>query len=123
MQPEHLAPIGGRAAWTGAELAADPSWVRHLDATSVAEIEAALAAVRARDLSPPAICAADFPLPTLRPLLEDVARELEEGRGVVRISGLPAWRYAPADLKRIFWGLCAHLGTPLPQNTRGEILA
>ena len=35
---------------------------------------------------------------------------------------MPA-RYAAADLKRVFWGLMCHLGTPLPQNTTGEILA
>jgi hypothetical protein len=123
MQPDHLNPIGGRAAWTGADLAADPSWVRRLDAAALAEIDAALSTIRTRDLSPPAIRAADFPLPTLRPLLDDVARELEEGRGVVRISGLPVDRYTPDDLKRIFWGICTNLGTPLPQNTKGEILA
>jgi hypothetical protein len=116
-------PIGGRAAWTGAELARDPSWVFRLDGAAVAEIDAALAGIRARGLPLPRIRAGDFPLPTLRPLLDAVSQELEEGRGLVRISGLPADRYSSDEMKAVFWGLCAHLGTPLPQNTKGEILA
>lgn len=127
MQTEPFKPIGGRAAWTGAELAHDPGWVFRLDAAAVAEIDAALAGIRARGLASPAalprIRAADFPLPGLRSLLDSVSRELEDGRGLVRISGLPAERYSPDEMKAVFWGLCAHLGTPLPQNTKGEILA
>jgi hypothetical protein len=42
---------------------------------------------------------------------------------VVRLSGLPVDRHAPEDLKRLFWGLCTHLGTPLFQNSTGEVLA
>jgi hypothetical protein len=32
-------------------------------------------------------------------------------------------KYEGDDLRRIFWGICANLGTPLVQNTQGEILA
>jgi len=123
MQQDHLSPIGGPAAWTGADLARDPGWMFRIGPEGISEIDAALAGVRARGLPLPRIRAADFPLPGLRPLLEAATRELEEGRGLVRISGLPAERYAPDDMKAVFWGLAAHLGTPLPQNTKGEILA
>ncbi|SHJ61731.1 Taurine catabolism dioxygenase TauD, TfdA family [Roseomonas rosea] len=123
MQTDLLQPIGGRAAWTGAEMARDPSWVFRFEPAAIAEIDAALAGIHQRGLPLPRIRAADFPLPSARPLLEAVSAELEEGRGLVRISGLPVERYAPDDLKTVFWGLCAHLGTPLPQNTAGEILA
>jgi hypothetical protein len=118
-----LSPIGGAAAWRGEELAASPFWPRRLTAPEIAALDAALDQVRARGLAPAEIRAADFPIPTLRPLLDGVARELEEGRGLVRLSGLPVARYAPPDLKRIFWGICANLGTPLLQNTAGEVLA
>jgi hypothetical protein len=116
MQPDLLKPIGGRAAWTGADLASDPSWVFRLEAPAIAEIDAALAGIRARGLPLPRIRAEDFPLPTVRPLLETVSKELEDGRGLVRISGLPAERYSADDMKAVFWGICAHLGTPLPHR-------
>jgi hypothetical protein len=116
-----LSPIGGRAAWTGADLARDPSWIMALPAAATAEIDAALAGLG--DRTPPGFDARHFPLPATAGFLAEVARELENGRGVVRLTGLDAGRYAAPDLKRVFWGLMCHLGTPLPQNTTGEILA
>jgi hypothetical protein len=116
-----LNPIGGPAAWTGPELAADRSWIRTFSAEEIAEIEAALAAVAGR--APGQFGAAEFPLPTVADRLAEVSDELEQGRGLVRLGGLDPTRYTHDDLKRIFWGLAAHLGTPLPQNTAGEILA
>jgi hypothetical protein len=116
----NLSPIGGRAAWTGAELARDPSWIMALPAGAQAEIEAALAGLGER--APPQFRAAHFPLPRTAPFLAEVAKELESGRGLVRLTGLDASRFAHAELRRVFWGLMCHLGTPLPQNTTGEIL-
>jgi hypothetical protein len=117
----NLDPIGGRAAWTGAEMARDTGWIRPLPTGAVAEIEAALAALG--DLAPPRFDARHFPLPRTSAFLEEIARELEQGRGLVRLTGLDPARYSAADLRRVFWGLMCHLGTPLPQNTTGEILA
>jgi Taurine catabolism dioxygenase TauD, TfdA family len=119
-----LSPIGGTAAWRGPELERSPWWPRRLTPEEIAALDAALAAVNERGLVPTRIRPADFPLaPVLRPLLQGVARELEEGSGLVRLSGLPVERYEADDLKRLFWGLCRHLGTPLFQNTAGEVLA
>ena len=115
-----LRPIGGPAAWKGAELEADPSWQVRLDAAAIAELDAALGALGERD--PPRIAATDFPLPTLGALLRGVGDQLETGRGVVRIAGLPVARWSGAALRRAFWGIAAHLGTPLWQNTTGEFL-
>src|SRR3954451_22087684 len=114
-------PIGGRAAWTGADLARDPSWIMPLPAAATAEIDAALAGLGER--APPGFDARHFPLAETAGFLAAVARELEFGRGLVRLTGLDPSRYSAADLRRVFWGLMCHLGTPLPQNTTGEILA
>lgn len=115
-----LSPIGGPAAWTGADLARDTGWIMPLPPAATAEIDAALAGLGHR--APPNFDSRHFPLPATAPFLAEVARELESGRGLVRLTGLDPARYAPADLKRVFWGLMCHLGTPLPQNTTGEII-
>lgn len=114
------APLAGRSVWTGAELEASGDWIRSFDATHLAEIDAALAGVRhapvlgfGRDA---------FPLPRTAALLADVAAELEDGRGAVRLRGLPVERYDPDDLRRIFWGIGRHLGTAVFQNARGEAM-
>lgn len=122
MEPD-LSPIGGPAAWRGAELAARGFWPRRLTEQEVAALDDALAQAMAAGRTPPRLTPADFPADALRPLLAAVTEELENGAGVVRLSGLPVDRYAPGELKRLFWGLCTHLGTPLFQNTSGEILA
>lgn len=120
MEPD-ISRIGGPAAWHGNELIARGFWPRRFTATEIAALDDALA--HGSDRAPPHPSARDFPIGALKPLLDDVTQELEHGAGVVRLSGLPVERYAPDALKRLFWGLCAHLGTPLFQNTSGEILA
>jgi hypothetical protein len=115
-----MTPIGGRAAWAGADLARDVSWVMPLPAAALDEIGAALVGLGARDV--PRFDARHFPLPETARFLRGVADELEHGRGLVRIAGLDPARYSPADLKRVFWGMMCHLGTPLPQNTTGEVI-
>ena len=118
-----LAEIGGPAAWRGNQLAARGFWPRFLTEAELTALDAALAVAAARDMAPPRLRAADFPVEPLRPLLAAIADELEYGAGVVRLSGLPVGRYNEASLKTLFWGLCAQLGTPLHQNVRGEVLA
>lgn len=119
-----LSPIGGPAAWRGAEIAARGWWPRRLTAAEIAGIDAALAHATARGATPPRFGAEAFPAdPALRTLLAAVAEELEHGGGIVRLSGLPVERYSAAALKTLFWGLCANLGTPLIQTQAGEVLA
>jgi hypothetical protein len=40
----------------------------------------------------------------------------------VVLRGLPVERYAPDDLRRIWFGLGSHLGRPVFQNRRGELM-
>ncbi len=120
MEPD-ISPIPGPAAWRGAELVSRGFWPRRLTAAEIAALDTAVASSAGRSV--PQLSAKDFAIPALAPLLAEVTEELEDGAGVVRLSGLPVERYAAGDLKRLFWGLCTHLGTPLYQNTAGEILA
>jgi len=121
MAPD-LSPIGGPAAWRGQELVARGFWPRRLTPFEVAALDDAMARAMARGKLPPKLGREDFPVDGLKPLLAEVTEELENGAGAVRLSGLPVDRYAPGELKRLFWGLCAHLGTPLFQNTTGEVI-
>lgn len=115
-----LTPIGGPPAWRGAELAARGFWPRRFTGYELELLDEALADC---DRDPPALRRQHFHIPVLEPLWTTLGRELENGAGVVRLSGIPVERCSPAQLKRLFWGVCVNLGTPLPQNTTGEILA
>jgi len=114
-----LSPIGGPPAWRGRELEHRGFWPRKFLGLEIEALDEALARATA---SPPALRAQGFAIPALRPLLETLARELETGAGVIRLSGLPVERYTHTQLRTLFWGFCANLGTPLPQNTTGEFI-
>lgn len=114
-----MAPIGGPPAWRGQELALRGFWPRKLLGL---ELEALDEALRHAEAAPPALRARGFAIPALRPLLDTLARELETGAGVIRLSGLPVQRYSHDQLRTLFWGFCVNLGTPLPQNTAGEYI-
>jgi hypothetical protein len=115
-------PLEGRAAWRGKELEASGDWIRTLDDTQRREIDDALAHVKRARAPLSGITRNDFPLSSTADLLGLVSDELENGRGMVRLRGLPVARYSDDDIRQIFWGLGAHLGTAVYQNARGEIM-
>lgn len=115
-------PLTGPAAWRGSELAGDTSWLHVLTPEAIAAIDAALAHVKARGLSFPQFGKADFPLPTLAEDLLRYADELENGRGFLLLRGLPVQRYSDDDINTVYYGLGLHLGVPVRQNPRGDLL-
>ena len=68
------------------------------------------------------ITRADFPLPTLAPVLAEITDELINGKGVVLIRGLPVEGYSKERASSIYWGIGVHLGDPWPQNAKGHLL-
>jgi hypothetical protein len=114
--------IEGPAAWRGSELVIDPSWRRTLTIEEVAALERAAMAAEARSVGPTRFGPAEFTLPELKPLFSWLADQLECGPGVARVSGIPVERLPCDTLRRLFWGFCVNLGTPMYQTAAGEIL-
>jgi Taurine catabolism dioxygenase TauD, TfdA family len=111
------------AAWTGATIDYRTDGFHMLATAEVEEINAALAYLRSLgDLDFPAITAATFPLPTFGNVVGNLRHELRFGRGFVLLRGLPRERYTTDDMARIYFGLGAYIGTPLPQSWQGELL-
>ena len=118
-----LEPVRDRSAWKSAEFAADDSWIFRLSDREVKEIDDALNGLRARGLEVPDFGRDEFPLPTLAAKIADVLREVEDGRGVALIRGLPVQNYDIDALRAIYWGIGAYFGDPISQNSKGQILA
>jgi hypothetical protein len=116
------APLGGSAAWTGAELERDQSWIRRLEAPEIEALDRALDHVRQRGLDWAQFSRADFPLGDFSAHLADMAEELGNGRGIALLRGLPVERYDAEAMKCIHYGLACHLGTPVYQSARGELI-
>ena len=108
---EIIAPF----AWKGADLEKSTDWIRRFSADELAEIDAALRGVQRRGLDWVDVTLADFPLPTFSQALAKIAQELETGRGIVLLRGLLA-TYTPDELRLVYWGLGAHLGTAVCQE-------
>jgi hypothetical protein len=113
--------IEGQGAWLGPQIQDDPSWILHLSAEAVADIDAALRTVQAAGVDVP-FAAEHFPLPAFAAALDTVPTTLENGRGFVLVRGLPRERYTDEECALIYWGIGVHLGTPISQNTRGHLL-
>jgi len=120
--PSERRPLRGPFAWRGSELEASREWVRPFSPPEIEEIEAALRDVRRRGLSLPSVTREDFPLPRLAAGLAAVGEELERGRGFVLLRGVPVERYTLDELRLIFWGIGAHLGTAVSQSKQGELM-
>lgn len=116
------APITGRCAWLGQEIIRSTRWIRDLRPADILQIDAALDAVEGRDLAWHAIKRADFPLPGLADLFSDIREELENGCGMIKLRGVPVGRYSEDQLRKLYYGVCSNVGTPVFQNRSGELM-
>ena len=117
-----IRPISGLCAWRGENMVSSDSWIRDLRPADIAEIEAALVVVEDRGLSWDEIMPADFPLPGMSALFDDVRDELEHGCGMLKLRGVPVGNYNEDQLRKIYFGLGQNIGSPVHQNRRGEVM-
>ncbi len=122
MQDIHIDAIAHPSAWYGRDLATDSSWIAHLEPRHLEEIAAAVRGVAARGLALAAVGKQDFPLPTLGPQLRTWLADVSDGRGFIVLRGLNVQDYSDDEVGLIFWGIGQHLGFPVTQNPRGDLL-
>ena len=108
--------------WRVEDVTDPEAWTEYLDAGEIAEIDAAIVHARTVSANFLDIGKADFPLPTLGKRLKAIEKTLIDGRGFVRLRGLPRDRYDNDEMCLAYWGLGAHLGRPWPQNHYGHLL-
>lgn len=68
------------------------------------------------------ILPADCRHPALDADLERVFDEIQEGRGIVIVRGIPVANHPVEDVKRMFWALGAHFGRGVSQSALGDVL-
>jgi hypothetical protein len=115
-------PVDDPACWRGPDYSSTETWQYRLQPADIAELDAALAAVRERGLSLIEIGKADFSLPHFGRTLQEIRRELLDGRGFILLRGIPVERYSKADAAAVYWGIGTHLGYAVSQNARGHLL-
>lgn len=117
-----LGPITGPSAWYGPDLAKCDDWIVAPNELQLDEIERAMRPLVEREADIARITEADFPLPTLAPVLADIRAELLDGRGFALLRGLPVERYSMREAACAFYGIGAHLGHARSQNAMGHVL-
>jgi hypothetical protein len=114
--------ITGPAAWSGKDLQGDTRWIQQITPEAIQGLDTALAQLQAKGLRFPDFKREDFPIGPLGQWLPQLAQELENGRGFAVLRGLPVQRYSEDELKAVYYGIGLHLGLPVRQNPRGDLL-
>lgn len=108
------------SAWNAEELRQDTSWIYELSRAEIAEVEAALRSANGAGVSLLHVRPETFPLPTLSGRLREMTRQLEHGRGIALVRGVPVGRYDVPDIEKIYFGISGYLGVVIAQNSKGD---
>jgi hypothetical protein len=115
-------PIGGQAAWVGADMAQRTDWIETFSAAERAEIDAAIAEHKAAGREMGEITPATFRLPTLAPRLTRILGDIQHGRGFALLRGFDVASRPIEDSAIGYLGIGAHLGGFRSQNAKGHLL-
>jgi len=118
-----LQPIAERSVWMPQDLANDQHWTHQLTDSEKQELHDTTLRACKRKLTPGEFEKTDFPLPMLNPRLAALVDEVENGRGVALLKGMPVADYDEEQLRILFWGFGLHTGDVISQNSRGQRLA
>ena len=115
-----LQPLGGACAWHGRDLSAEQSWLRAWPDRCIDAFDKALVSAERAGIEWHQATRLRFPLDAVADDIRALADALENGPGVVKLTGLPVARYTPPQLKMLFFGLGSWLGRHLYQTAAGE---
>lgn len=104
------------AAWTAAELDADRRWIFTLDDRARCDLVAALTRAIDRDKTLFDYRREDFDLGSAGPVIAAAFREMQHGRGVALLRGLPRAGLDEKDFEILTWGIGLHHGVGRPQG-------
>lgn len=116
----HMESLEGPQSWTSRDFPSSSAWVLRVNSDTERELKSAIAHAKHQGVQPGMIERDQFPLPSFSPIAAEILKRLREGAGFVVLRGLPLDDYAEDEVRLLYAGLGAHLGTILPQNLRGD---
>jgi hypothetical protein len=117
-----IAAVNGPSVWRGTEIVASKRWILPMDpALSRGLIQAA---DRARESGQDwtAVTREEFQIPGLDEFCADAREELENGSGMVKLTGLDFAQLDPRSQRHLWFGLGRHLGNILSQSNTGLLM-
>lgn len=112
----------GPSVWHAADLIENRDWIVPWSESELDEIERALRFAQDRVENWHKLSRDDFPLPTVATKLKRVSDQLENGRGLALLTGLPVENYTRNECQFIWMGLGVHIGTPRYQDRHGQLM-
>jgi len=88
--PVFAAPIRHPSAWTVTNFRSPADYSVDLDATQLRDIAAAMRRIKAAGISLDGLQREHFEVPSLRPVVEEIRRQVEDGRGFVLLRRRPS---------------------------------
>ena len=99
-----------------------PDMAYTLSKEELSALDTALNEVKSRGLAVEEVTAGDFPLGGLEKVVAGWIQEIDYGKGLVFLQGIPVARYTKDDCALIFWGIGAHMGEAQSQSLAGDRL-
>jgi hypothetical protein len=118
----HRAPIDHPSAWRVADFKTPADYTIDLSTTHLRDIERAMGQIKAAGLGLDDLRREHFEILSLRPVVDEVRRQIEDGRGFFVVRRLPVEDYSKDEIGMIFWGIGTHLGRGLSQSVLGDRL-
>jgi hypothetical protein len=113
------APIDHPSAWKVPDFKSPADYTIDLTTAHQRDIERAVRQIKQAGLGLDDLNREHFECPSLRPVIDEIRREIADGRGFVVIRRLPVEDYSKDELGMIFWGIGTHLGRgPFAERAR-----
>ena len=117
-----MRPVVHPGAWRAADLTDRRSITFELGEVHLQALDRALGVARASGRATEELTREDFPLHAIGADLKAICDQVQHGRGIVLLRGLPVARYSRDDACRMFWGLGTHFGRAVSQSLMGDRL-
>ncbi len=112
-----------KAAWTVADLTADPRWIYTLDERAGRDMIGAVR--RVRDIDRPMLDYRrdEFDLGSAMPVIQSAMTEVRDGTGFAILRGMPRADVTAEEFELLTWAIGLHTGVARPQGKATQYLS
>jgi Taurine catabolism dioxygenase TauD, TfdA family len=114
-------PTDGPMTWHGSDLRKE-NIAFDLSRAQATALEDVLLRVRTAGLALANIKLEHCRHPALDDALAHVFNEIQDGRGIVILRGIPVANHSVEDVSTMFWAIGTHFGRGVSQSARGDVL-
>ena len=110
------------SAWKASELGGKSAVSEPLSQFEIDALDTALREVQRQNIEVENIARNDFNLDSIKPSVDRWEHEIQEGRGILVLTGFPIGRYTKEECGIIYYGLGTHFGEAQSQSLMGDRL-